>query len=355
MLTNWLQGNMVRRFYQFAACTLLLVLVSCGGSSVPTGAPPASGDPPFDPGLPSLQQLAAGGHQVSAPMPHVINGSDAIAKSDAAAVLDTSMEIPSDFGTAEWAIYQFATGGEPLLDLTVDYTDFSGTSTWVALGNFAQSAWVFSGPYPVSGPPIDISGGAYVSPGNDFFFAVVTFDGTFSKVNSATINTDVAPTTFAISGTVLQDGTTALPGVQMTLNPGAMNATTDSAGDYQFSGVSNGAYTVTPELSGYVFTPVSQNVNVSDADETGVDFSATAQALITYTSDIKDLLDTNCVGCHKAGHASGGIQLDTYTTAKSNANAANEKIQSGQMPPGGPLSAGEKALFQDWLDDGLLE
>lgn len=355
MLTNWLRSATLHRVCQALACASLLTLASCGGSSLPAGGPADGSNPPFDPGLPPLLEVAAGGHQVSAPMPHMMNGSDAIAKSDMAAVLMTSMEIPSGDTTAEWAIYQFATGGEPLLDLSVEYTKNFGDSTWVALGNFAVGSWEFNGTYPVSGAPIDISGGAYVSPGNDFFFAVVTFDGTFSTVDTATINTDVAPTTFSVSGTVLVDGTTALPAVQMTLNPGAIHATTDSSGDYMFSDVSNGAYTVTPALSGYDFTPPSQNVNVSDEDVLGVDFSATAQTLVTYTNDIKDLLDTNCIGCHGGDHPTAGIKLDTYTSAKANANAANEKIQSGQMPPGGPLSAEEKALFQNWLDDGLLE
>jgi len=32
----------------------------------------------------------------------------------------------------------------------------------------------------------------------------------------------------------------------------------------------------------------------------------------------------------------------------------NAYIQAGQMPPDGGLSAADRKLFQDWLDDGKL-
>lgn len=355
MLTNVRRSTVLRRISQLAAGAALLALASCGGSSLPAGGSRDVIGLQFDPGLPPLLELAATAHQASAPVPHTLNGSDAIAKSDAAAVLMTSMEIPSGPGTAEWAVYQFATGGEPLLDLAVEYTNFTGISTWVGLGNFTQGAWEFNGTYPVSGAAIDVSGGDYVSPGDDFFFVVVTFNGTFSTVDSATINTNVGPTTYAVSGTVLEGGSTALPAVQMTLSPGDMQTMTDESGNYMFTGVSNGSYTVTPALAGYEFSPASQNANVMDEDVLSVDFSATAMSLVTYTSDIQPLLATNCVGCHNDGFSAGGIRLDTYAQASANANAANGEIQSGGMPPGGPLSAEDKALFQQWLDDGKPE
>jgi len=73
-----------------------------------------------------------------------------------------------------------------------------------------------------------------------------------------------------VSGAVSQ-------GVTLSLT-GASNATTatDAAGHYSFSGLSNGAYTVTPSLTGFTFTPASRPVTVSGADVIGQDFTATA-------------------------------------------------------------------------------
>jgi hypothetical protein len=158
-----------------------------------------------------------------------------------------------------------------------------------------------------------------------------------------------------VSGTVLEGGSTALPAVQMTLSPGDMQTMTDESGNYMFTGVSNGSYTVTPVLAGYEFSPASQDANVMDEDVLSLDFSATAMSLVTYTDDIQPLLAANCVGCHNDGFSAGGIRLDTYEQASANASAANSEIQAGDMPPGGPLSNENKALFQQWLDDGKPE
>ena len=81
-----------------------------------------------------------------------------------------------------------------------------------------------------------------------------------------------------ISGTITT-GSSGLSGVVVSLNPGS-TTTTDSNGNYSFSGLGNGTYTVTPSLSGYVFTPTSRSVTISNANQTGVNFTA-AQSNVT--------------------------------------------------------------------------
>ena len=77
-----------------------------------------------------------------------------------------------------------------------------------------------------------------------------------------------------ISGTVTNNGT-GLAGVTINLTGAATKSTTtDVNGNYSFSGLSNGAYTITPGKAGYTFTPPSINVNVSGADVTGRNFVA---------------------------------------------------------------------------------
>ena len=61
-------------------------------------------------------------------------------------------------------------------------------------------------------------------------------------------------------------------------SPVAITANTpyiaDASGNYSFSGLANGSYTVTPSQTGTVFTPGSQNVTVTGANVTGINFNA---------------------------------------------------------------------------------
>ncbi|MBI3610121.1 MAG: carboxypeptidase regulatory-like domain-containing protein [Nitrospirae bacterium] len=82
--------------------------------------------------------------------------------------------------------------------------------------------------------------------------------------------------TYLISGTVTASGT-GLSGVTMTLTGAASStAMTDANGNYSFSSLADGSYTVTPSLAGDTFSPVNQAVTVNGADVTGVNFTATA-------------------------------------------------------------------------------
>src|SRR4029077_1844805 len=87
--------------------------------------------------------------------------------------------------------------------------------------------------------------------------------------NNATLNFTVQ--TWSISGTV-----TGANGATLALT-GAANAvaTADASGNFTFTGLVNGAYTVTPSASGFTFSPVNQSVTVSGANITAVNFTAT--------------------------------------------------------------------------------
>jgi len=61
----------------------------------------------------------------------------------------------------------------------------------------------------------------------------------------------------------------------MTLG-GDSSATTltDSSGNYSFSGLVSGAYTVTPSKTGVTFSPATRNVTASNSDDDGSNFTA---------------------------------------------------------------------------------
>ena len=62
----------------------------------------------------------------------------------------------------------------------------------------------------------------------------------------------------------------------MLSGPAAATTTTNTSGNYTFTGLPNGAYTVTPSESGFTFTPATQSVTLSSANQTGVNFTAAA-------------------------------------------------------------------------------
>ncbi len=84
----------------------------------------------------------------------------------------------------------------------------------------------------------------------------------------------VAPLTYSISGQITFGGS-GLTGVAVALSgSSAATTTTDVSGNYTFSGLSNGSYTVTPAMAGYTFTPTNLAATVSGADVTGKNFTA---------------------------------------------------------------------------------
>ena len=131
-----------------------------------------------------------------------------------------------------------------------------------------------SGSYSFSG----LANGTYaVTPSNaGFTFSPATQTVTLNG-NSVTGVNFVASPAFAISGAIspAPSGT----GATVTLS-GAANATTtaSSSGTYSFSGLANGAYTVTPSNTGFTFSPTAQAVTLNGNNVTGVDFTGTAIA-----------------------------------------------------------------------------
>lgn len=93
------------------------------------------------------------------------------------------------------------------------------------------------------------------------------------------------------------------------------------------------------------------------------DPSASCDTLnMTYNSDIKPILDNNCISCHIASNPSGGVILDTYNQVKIVAD--NGKLwgsvnhQSGYSPmPQGGAKLGDCDLnkIKAWINDGSPE
>ena len=102
----------------------------------------------------------------------------------------------------------------------------------------------------------------------------VTVSG--ANVSAANFTSTTAPT-YSISGAISGAGG---PGATVNLT-GAKTASTtaDTGGNYSFTGLANGSYTVTPSKSGYSYTPASKAVTVNGGSVAAVTFTSTA---VTY-------------------------------------------------------------------------
>ncbi|HWT88903.1 MAG TPA: choice-of-anchor D domain-containing protein, partial [Candidatus Angelobacter sp.] len=122
---------------------------------------------------------------------------------------------------------------------------------------------------------------------------------------------------FSVSGTI--SPATGGSGTILTLG-GAATATTtaDSSGNYTFSGLPNGTYTIVPSHAGFTFSPTSQTATVSGANVTGVNFTATA--------------------------ASAGPKITTQP--------ANQTVAAGQTATFSVVATGAAPLSYQWSKSG---
>ena len=100
------------------------------------------------------------------------------------------------------------------------------------------------------------------------------------------VGADAAAPTYTISGTLTDSAAAALSGKTVTLSGDASDtAVTDGSGNYSFTGLANGSYTVTPPAeAGKEWNPTSTNVTISDANQTGKNFQRFLD--LPYTYDI---------------------------------------------------------------------
>jgi hypothetical protein len=104
---------------------------------------------------------------------------------------------------------------------------------------------------------------------------------TFSATNYWVDPVFTLSPTWSISGTITGGGgaTVALSGTATA------TVSADSSGNYIFTGLKNGSYTVTATLSGRSITPANRSVTVNGGNVTGVDFNATQSQFVSIWTD----------------------------------------------------------------------
>jgi Carboxypeptidase regulatory-like domain len=101
--------------------------------------------------------------------------------------------------------------------------------------------------------------------------AVVAYGGGYG----GSMDGSSTPAIYSISGMVSHSGK-ALQGTTITLTgpPRRTSTTTNMSGNYNFTGLANGDFVVTPSWPGYTFIPTSRAVTINGANVTGQDFTS---------------------------------------------------------------------------------
>ena len=82
--------------------------------------------------------------------------------------------------------------------------------------------------------------------------------------------------------------------------------------------------------------------------------------LVKYNTDVKTIIDTNCLNCHGTSTPRiGGIPLFNYTQVREEAEFGSliNRMNSttNPMPQSGILSASKLAIIDQWKADGFIE
>jgi len=80
---------------------------------------------------------------------------------------------------------------------------------------------------------------------------------------------------------------------------------------------------------------------------------------VTYTNDVKPIIDNNCLNCHTNPPQNGApMPLTTYDNVKEAVQNRGliGKIESGAMPKNGtPLSTSQVQTVKDWQTGGFIQ
>jgi len=159
-------------------------------------------------------------------------------------------------------------------------------------------------------------------------------------------------------------------GVTITVNPtvtGITPCATPSANGSINVAASGGTAPYTYSLNGGTFQSVTSfgNLNagtysIAARDANGC--SATQGSIVVGTrangslfNAVKTLVQNNCVSCHNASSASGGVNLSTdcsIVSAKDRIRARAVDGNPSPMPTGGLLPANERQKITDWINAG---
>jgi len=188
--------------------------------------------------------------------------------------------------------------------VTYNGSGLGGVAVTLSGARSASATTDASGNYSFTGLPANVN--YAVSPTFSGFTFSPPSQG-FTGLNSnqtANFTASANSTTYTISGQVTFNGS-ALSGVTVTLSDGASgSATTDSSGNYSFSGLAGGlTYIVRASLSGYTLSPPSQGFDGLNANQTA---NFTASIVPSTVVALTPGIISTAAGNGKAGYSGDG-------------------------------------------------
>lgn len=201
-------------------------------------------------------------------------------------------------------------GGSAISGVTITFSNGGGAATADAAGNYAQTV-----PSGWSGIATPSKGGWSFEPVQRAYNNV-----TVDQANQNYAGTVELPQR-TLSGTVMQNDGTGIPGVTMNFSNEGGTAITDSNGEYSMEVTYGWSGTVTPYMAGYTFVPPSRSYSSIKVDLPYQDFISTGAPGIS-------LSRSNLAFAASEFGASGGPQ--TFMVSNSGGGTLNWTASTDQ-------------------------
>jgi len=182
-----------------------------------------------------------------------------------------------------------------------------------------KRAAVSGGPYTTIAPPPVLTTNSYtdssVSASATYYYVVSASSAAGEGPNSAELVASTpAASAYTISGAITPAGSGNGATVTLTANGEGGSPQTvmaNSSGNFSFTGVTNGSYTVTPTKTGFTFTPASQPETVNGANLTGVNFTANSTGRFSISGTISPVSSGTEVTVTLSGASTGTTTTDS--------------------------------------------
>jgi hypothetical protein len=95
-------------------------------------------------------------------------------------------------------------------------------------------------------------------------------------------------------------------------------------------------------------------LNIDDTLGSGTDGSTDGGGggpVVSFTANVKPLLDKNCKACHAVNQSP---QFSDYDSTKTYATRIYREIANGSMPPGRALPSSDADIIKAWIDGGYV-
>jgi len=157
-------------------------------------------------------------------------------------------------------------------------------------------------------------------------------------------------TSYSISGHITLSGGSGSPADISIVLSGTQNGSTnpDLNGDYSFTGLAPGGYTVTPTLAGFVFEPLNRTWPSLSSDISDADFTGSAVAMLTVVSAHGSPVPA--VGDHTyySGDAvSASVPLLAYEGEEGTRHVCSGWTGTGSVPASGSTNSTNFTITQD--------